>query len=478
MIFTSFEFVCFFVAVVLLRTCLRSFIVEKGFLLIASWFFYMTWSVPCIFLLLLTSVSDYVISRKLGQTESPARRRRLLICSLSVNLGMLGVFKYSNFLVQNAWFALSALGLHSHRPHFDIILPPAISYFTFASLSYVIDVYYERIAPARSLTNYSLFVSFFPKLLAGPIMRAGDFLPQVQQRVRACAAEIEAGLCCFLLGAVKKLVISDQIAPHVNLIFAAPAQYDGLTLLQGVLGYAIQIYCDFSGYSDMAIGCALILGFRLPENFQMPYSAISITEFWRRWHITLSTWFRDYVFIPMEVAGKNARNVTLRAAGNLIVTMLLVGLWHGASWNFVIWGGMHGAALAAHRGWTAWHPLASLTHHRAFQSVWALFSRLLTLGVVLLAWVFFRAQSLTDAGCYLGRLLSWKHDGIQVISPFILLALAGVVLTHLLVDKDRNWAREIPNRIIPVRITAYAGLVILLSFFGASDATPFIYFQF
>jgi alginate O-acetyltransferase complex protein AlgI len=478
MIFTSFEFLCFFLAVVLLRSCLRGFNADKWLLLVASYCFYLTSSVPCILLLLLISVSDYYVGRKLGQAEDPSHRKRLLVTSLSINLGMLGFFKYSNFFLENIWLVLGALGMHFHRPHYDIILPPAISYFTFASMGYVIDVYYERIAPTRSLKNYSLFISFFPKLLAGPIMRAGDFLPQVQQRIRASAAQIEAGLCYFLLGAVKKLVISDQIATSVNVIFSTPAQYDGLTLLLGALGYAIQIYCDFSGYSDMAIGCALILGFQLPENFQMPYSALTITEFWRRWHITLSAWFRDYVFLPLEVARRNAPSATARAVVNLMVTMLLVGLWHGASWTFVIWGGIHGASLAAHRTWTAWNPLDSLKNRRMFQFGWALFSRLLTLGMVLVAWVFFRAQSLKDAGSYLSRMVLWKHDGVRLISPYIVLAIMAVLFTHLLVRKDRNWAREIPERPIPVRITAYAALAVLLSLFGATDAAPFIYFQF
>src|SRR5205823_1422182 len=300
----------------------------------------------------------------------------------------------------------------------------------------------------------------------------------VQQRIRANATEIEAGASYFLLGAVKKLVISDQISSSVNVIFLAPAQYDGLTLLLGVLGYAVQIYCDFSGYSDMAIGCALILGFKFPENFQMPYSSRSITEFWRRWHITLSSWFRDYVFLPLEIARKNARNANLRIAISLVITMLLCGLWHGAGWTFVVWGGIHGVALAIHKGWTAWNPLGSLTDRRAFQFAWALFSRLLTLAIMLVAWVFFRAQSLTDAGSYLSRMLLWKHDGIRLISPYIVLAIMAVLLTHLLVNKDRNWAREIPERPIPLRITAYAALAILLSFFGATEAAPFIYFQF
>jgi alginate O-acetyltransferase complex protein AlgI len=477
MIFTSFEFLCFFLAVILLRSSLRGLSAEKWLLLAASYCFYLTWSVPCSALLIFTSVSDYYIGRKLCQTENPTHRKRLLICSLVANLGLLGFFKYSNFVLENVWLALSALGMHFNRPHYDIILPPAISYFTFASMSYVLDVYYERIHPTRSLRDYSLFISFFPKLLAGPIMRAGDFLSQVQQRICANAAAIESGLCYFLLGAVKKLVISDQIASPVNLIFSSPGQYDGLTLLLGAMGYAVQIYCDFSGYSDMAIGSALILGIKLPENFQMPYSSVTITEFWRRWHITLSAWFRDYVFIPMEIARKNVRSATLRTTISLTITMLLCGLWHGAGWNFVIWGGIHGVALAVNRAWMTWNPLSKLAGRPVFQAMWTLFSRLLTLSIVLVAWIFFRAQSFADANTYLSRMLSWSH-GVRWVSPYILLALAAVFFTHLLVNKDRNWAQELPERAIPVRITAYAALVVLLSFFGATSAVPFIYFQF
>jgi alginate O-acetyltransferase complex protein AlgI len=276
---------------------------------------------------------------------------------------------------------------------------------------------------------------------------------------------------------VKKLVISDQIASPVNLIFSSPGQYDGLTLLLGAMGYAIQIYCDFAGYTDMAIGCALIIGIKLPENFKMPYSSVTITEFWRRWHITLSAWFRDYVFIPMEIARKNVRSATLRTTISLMATMLLCGLWHGAGWNFVIWGGIHGGALAVHRAWMTWNPLPELANRPVFRAAWTLFSRLLTLSIVLVAWIFFRAQSFADASMYLSRMLSWSH-GVRWISPYILLALAAVFFTHLLVNKDRNWAQELPERAVPIRITAYAALVVLLSFFGATSTVPFIYFQF
>ena len=260
----------------------------------------------------------------------------------------------------------------------------------------------------------------------------------------------------------------------MNLIFSEPAQYDSFTLLQGLGGYAVQVYCDFSGYSDMAIGCARILGFRFPENFQMPFSAVTITEFWRRWHITLSRWFRDYAFLPLEIATRANPYPTLRVSVNIMVMMLLVGLWHGPSWNFVIFGGIHGLALAIHRVWAVWNPLDSMRELAAFQFVWTLCARLLTLAVVLFAFVFFRAQSLADAGLYLNGMLSW----IRLVSPYILAGLAAVFLVHVLVHKDRNLVEEIPQSPLPIRIAGFTCLLLLLVSLAATEAGSFIYFQF
>ena len=265
MTFTSVEFVLFFLAVVLLRAFARTSGRERWLLLLASICFYLSWSIPCVFLILFTSLTDYFIGRKLGHITEPVARRKWLVVSLVVSLGLLGFFKYSNFALENLCAALSALGWHIAPIHFNIILPPGISFYTFASMSYVIDVYYERIPICESARDYTLFVTFFPKLLSGPIVRASELLPQFKERVRASAKDIEIGLTYFLIGAVKKLVIADQVAGNVNLIFSAPTQFDGLTLLQGLLGYAVQIYCDFSGYADMAIGCARILGTDFPR---------------------------------------------------------------------------------------------------------------------------------------------------------------------------------------------------------------------
>jgi alginate O-acetyltransferase complex protein AlgI len=474
MIFTSFEYVFFFGAVLLIRSCLRNFTAEKWFLLVASYVFYMSWSIPCGFLILFTSLVDYFVGVGLGRIENKQKRRLLLIVSIVANLGVLGYFKYTNFLLDNVRGSASWLGFNLNILHYDILLPAGISFFTFQSMTYTIETYRRNIKPCHSPRDFLLFVAFFPQLLAGPINRAAALLPQFARRVRASAIDFEMGLTQFAVGAVKKLVISDQIAPNVDLIFKSPGNFDGFTLLQGALGYAIQIYCDFSGYSDMAIGSARMMGFRFMENFQMPYSAVTITEFWRRWHISLSTWLRDYLYIPL---GGNRKGPG-RMYVNIMLTMLLGGLWHGASWNFVFWGGLHGISLAIHKAWTAWDPFSSLNENAAFRFLWSLFSRFLTLGVVVIGWIFFRAESWEAAIQYIVRLLTWSHEGTHLISPYILPAAAAVFLVHLSIQKDRNWAHEIPFRPVPARIFAYSCLALFLVCLGATDSAPFIYFQF
>jgi alginate O-acetyltransferase complex protein AlgI len=474
MSFTSFEFVVFILGVILVRSCIRNFTIEKWFLLVASYVFYMSWSIPYALLIIFTSLVDFLIGVWLGQIGDQRKRKLLLVMSIVANLGVLAYFKYTNFLLDNLWSGLTGLGFQISRWQYEIILPLGISFFTFQSMTYTIETYRRNIQPVHNLRDFMLFVAFFPQLLAGPINRASNLLPQFKEHICVIAQDIEVGLAQFGLGAVKKLVISDRIAPHVDLIFKSPGNYDGFTLLQGLLGYALQIYCDFSGYSDMAIGSARMMGFRFMENFQMPYSAVNITEFWRRWHISLSTWFRDYLYIPL---GGNRKGVACTYI-NLIVTMLLCGLWHGANWNFVFWGGLHGVSLAIHRVWVAWAPLSALENRPIFQFVLTVSARLLTLGVVLLGWLFFRAQSWSDAIEYLSRLIAWSHDGTRFVSPYILPALVAVFLTHLLIQKDRNWAQEIQERLIPERIMFYAALALLIVCLGATDSAPFIYFQF
>jgi len=474
MIFTSIEFVLFFLLVLLGVALLPTFRAEKRFLLIASYVFYMSWNVLCGGLLLFTSAVDYYVGRGLGVIEKPSQRKLLLVASLVANLGVLVFFKYSNFLISNAQAVLGWFGWHPSLATLHVILPAGISFFTFQSMSYTIDVYRRQLQPCKSLPDFLLFVSFFTHLIAGPIVRASKLLPQFAERPKRTAGDVETGLAYFLLGAVKKVVVSDQISPHVDLIFANPAAYDAPTLLLGALGYTVQIYCDFSGYSDMAYGCARILGYWLCENFRMPYSSTSVTEFWRRWHMALSTWLRDYLYIPLG-GNKFGRLLTYR---NLMITMLLGGLWHGASWNFVFWGGLHGSALAAHKFWGELGCGDWIERQPVVRIAWRPLSWLLTISVVVVGWIFFRAQSWTVACQYLGRIVTWSHNGTRFASPYILAALAGVFLTHLIVPKDFDWSPDIPKRPVAMRAIAYGSLLLLLVCFGATDAAPFIYFQF
>jgi alginate O-acetyltransferase complex protein AlgI len=478
MSFASLEFALFFVVVLALRRWTKTASKDRWLLLAASYLFYLASGLYGVLLLVFTSVVDFQVARRMAPVEDPAVRRRWLFVSLASNLGVLASFKYANFVTDNINAVLGALGAHISAPHSSLILPIGISYFTFAGISYVLDVYYERLEPCRDASEYLLYVAYFPKILLGPIVRAPELLPQLQARPRATTSDVETGLAYILLGAVKKLVIADQLAAHVGLIFDAPSQYDAATLVQGLLGYTVQIYCDFSGYSDMAIGCARIMGVRLPENFLMPYSSVNIAEFWRRWHITLSTWFRDYVFLPLEFASRGTRSATIRKSCNMMATMLLCGLWHGASWNFVFWGGLHGAALSIQQAWRAGRPAVAESERPAWLRFMAtLFSRALTLGVVVIAWVFFRAKSWSIAMEYLGGLATW-HSGVRLGSAYILPLSALVLLAHLIVNKDRNWVQEVTEWPVPVRVTVYSTAVLLLSLLVPTDAVPFVYFQF
>ena len=401
----------------------------------------------------------------------------MLVISLAGNLGILGFFRYADFFADNARALINVLGGHWGGAHLGIIVPPGISYFTFGSMSYVLDVYYERTAPCASLRDYSLFVSF-SEILSGPIIRGSDFLPQLHPRVRANWEEIEAGLAQFLIGAVKKMVLADQMAGNINQIFAAPGRFDSFTLVEGLLGYTAQLYCDFSGYSDMAIGCARILGFNFAENFQFPFSSVSITEFWRRWHISMSSWFRDYLFLPLEMATRDNPRPLLRVSRNITTTFLLCGLWHGPSWNYVIYGGLHGLALAGHRIWLAYKPNWTTTNSIFAHHFGPLLARFATLAFVALSLIFFRTQTLGNAIHYFSGIFSHGHHGERLLSIYIYPVIAALFLAHLLINKDRNLALELPQRPVLVRVGVYASLLTVLACLAATQAAPFIYFKY
>jgi D-alanyl-lipoteichoic acid acyltransferase DltB (MBOAT superfamily) len=467
-LFNTLAYAKFFAVVfVLTWLCARRPRLRLGVLVLASYVFYAHWDYRFVPLLLASSSIDFWLGRRIGASEDPGVRRRWLWATVLLNLAVLGTFKYLGFGVTAATDALAAAGFQVEPVVLEIALPVGISFFTFESMSYVIDVYHRRIPPHPSYLDYLGFVSFFPHLVAGPIVRPADLLPQLS-RVRFDPAEGSRGLFLIAWGLVKKVAIGDTLGMNlVDRVFDAPASYSSLECYAAVVAYAVQIYCDFSGYTDVAIGSALLLGIRLPLNFDAPYKAVDVQDFWRRWHISLSTWLRDYLYIPL---GGN-RKGTIRTYINLIVTMLLGGLWHGASYNFVVWGGLHGAALALNRA--VFGP-----ERRAPTGVRRVVSVVLTFHFVCFAWIFFRAGTFDQARLLLSQLgeLSTFHPNLHAE---VLLVLGIGLVTHFLPE---SWYQR--GQATFVRAPSWAqglGLVavaFLLSRMSSREAVPFVYFQF
>src|SRR5215472_4978563 len=362
--FTTLEYTVFLAACLILARWMRRASAQKWLLIIFSYLFLLTFGVASVVVVTLTALAGFHVGRRLGTSLSAEARQRWLCAGIAANLGPLVLLKYSAFLAGNVSGLLRALGIRLSVPGGPAVAIIGLSYFTFSGMSYILDIYNESIEPSESLSEFVCYLSYFPKLVAGPIVRAGELLLQFRSRLQFTAENFETGCAYLLVGAVKKLAIADQLAAHVSMILAAPQHYNAFTLAQGMIGYTVQIYADFSGYSDMAIGCARLMGIRFPQNFLMPYSSINIAEFWRRWHVTMSTWFRDYVFLPLEFGSRGAQNPNLRASRNIVITMLLCGLWHGASWNFVAWGGLHGVALAVYQTYTCLLPRKSHQQRR------------------------------------------------------------------------------------------------------------------
>jgi len=459
---------------------------KKKILAVASCFFYACWDYRYLGLLLFISVVDYVCAAKMD-AAAPTARRRWLTASLVSNLGLLGYFKYTNFFLDNLNGVGASFGFH--LPHQDILLPAGISFFTFKTMSYVIDVYRRELAPVRSLWDYVTFVTFFPELIAGPIVRASVLLPQMDRSIGPRRERLGLGASIFLLGFTKKM-IADRIGTMVTPVFERPTTFSTATLWAVALGYALQIYCDFSGYSDMAIGSAKMIGYDLPENFAMPYLSADITEFWRRWHMTLSQWLRDYLYIPL---GGN-RLGTGRTYVNLMLTMLLGGLWHGASWNFVVWGGLHGVALALHR----------LGRDRARPRLPRALGIATTFVFVTLCWIPFRASTFAETRAFFAGLFS-AQAGLSWIAPefwwLVALVAIGHVVGALAREPEGSGASlrlqsllsRLDAKLVSNPISgpyfrlgtgsilgAYVVLAwVLFAFlFAVTDSNPFIYFQF
>jgi alginate O-acetyltransferase complex protein AlgI len=464
MLFNTPQFFAFLgIVLILFYTAPQSW--RKFILLAASYFFYMSWIPKFILLLLTLTVIDYTAARWIARTSSPRARKVALVISLSANLGLLGFFKYYNFFSANI-----AHLLHRSPDSFalSIILPLGISFHTFQSMSYVIDVYRKEQEPITNPIDYALFISFFPQLVAGPIVRAREFFGDFYRWKRPSSEDVLRGLLLVLLGLAKKVVLADQFAQIANGYFQDVSKHPGMApAWSAVIAFGIQIYFDFSGYTDMAIGMARLLGFHFPVNFRRPYLASSITDFWHRWHISLSRWLRDYLYIPL---GGN-RHGRLQTYRNLMLTMLLGGLWHGASWNFVVWGGYHGALLSFER---------MLRRERNAGDRWTLFypvQALITFALVMVGWVFFRAANFHDS-IYVLQQMFLAPLG-QLFIPRWECGLAVLTLLLALFEERKEWFEKIT--IGPAWAYGAACAVLLLSveLLGFTEAAvPFVYFQF
>ncbi len=473
MIFSSGMFLWLFAAFMLVYVALKHRDTARLlFVTCFSYYFYYKSSGMYFILLAVVTVCDFVFARAMAGTKSKGRRKCWLIVSLCINLGMLGYFKYTNFL---GGVLASVTG--GTFTALDIFLPVGISFFTFQSLSYTIDVYRKQIPPLTRLLDYAFFVSFFPQLVAGPIVRARDFIPQIRKPLFVTREMFGRGVFLIMSGLFKKAVISDYISVNfVERIFDNPTLYSGIENLMGVYGYALQIYCDFSGYSDMAIGIALLLGFRFNINFDSPYKSASITEFWRRWHISLSSWLRDYLYISL---GGN-RKGKFRQYLNLIITMFLGGLWHGASWNFVIWGMFHGVALALHK---AWMSITGKQKGEERHGIRRVLGVIVTFHFVCFCWIFFRNTSFQNSVDMLKQIFFSFHPQLfaQLLEGYwqvFSLMLLGFGL-HFVPD---SWERKACNGMIRLPFLGKALLLVLLVYLviqvKSSEVQPFIYFQF
>jgi alginate O-acetyltransferase complex protein AlgI len=389
-LFNSLTFVVFFALVLALHYAPLPWTAKKTNLLIASYLFYAAWNPPFVLLLWLSTAVDWVVARKIYEEARIGRRRALLGVSLLVNLGLLGYFKYGGFLLDNWVTLMSTLGVSWTAPGWNIVLPVGISFYTFQTMAYSLDVYLRRARPADSLLDFSLFVTFFPQLVAGPIVRPSQLIPQFRNPVRASRDQLLWGLALLTLGLFQKIVIADSaLAPAADAVFGAKTAVPFSDAWLGTLAFSGQIFSDFAGYSTAAIGIALCLGFSLPDNFRFPYAAVGFSDFWRRWHISLSTWLRDYLYIPLGGNRKGWHQTQL----NLMITMLLGGLWHGAAWTFVVWGGLHGLYLGIERFLQRRYAGARIAGTLVFR----IGLGLLTYFLVNLTWVFFRARDFSTA---------------------------------------------------------------------------------
>jgi alginate O-acetyltransferase complex protein AlgI len=483
MVFNSYTFVAFFIFILILHNLPFSWKTKKINLLLASYIFYAAWNPPFILLLWLSTVVDFFVGRALFTQQSVTKKRLLLVISLIGNVGMLSFFKYGGFFLENFVDLLNLIGVDYHPAKPNIILPAGISFYTFTTLCYTIDMYYKRSEPVKSLLDFSLFVTFFPHLVAGPIVRPPQLVPQFETEHKATAKNIYDGLLLLTFGLFIKVVLADGLlAPTANDVFGSENALPAVDTWMGVLAFSGQIFFDFAGYSTCAIGVAMCLGFALPQNFRFPYAAIGFTDFWRRWHITLSAWLRDYLYIPL---GGN-RKGKVRTYANLMITMLLGGLWHGANWTFVAWGGLHGFYL-----WVEKFLRESFTGRKTepepltatipvSQTSRGFIYALLTFFLVNVTWVFFRAGTFHQAWTMLGSMFGFIQSGKPMLTTISIIKVWAIV-TIMIVT---HWWMRSTSLLqlaykVPVWMVSVGWAFMLMALALSQESTSsFIYFQF
>jgi D-alanyl-lipoteichoic acid acyltransferase DltB (MBOAT superfamily) len=489
LIFTEGSFWLFF-AILLLGYSLvyRTRFMRSFYLLIFSLFFYFKSSGFFFFLLIFSTICDYILGLLISKSEIQWKRKVYVAISVFINLSVLSFFKYSYFFADSLNHLLGtnyqAFNFLAHWSNVlagltfnvtEIILPVGISFFTFQTISYTVDVYRRKVAPVTNIVDFGFYVSFFPQLVAGPIVRAAEFIPQLYRKFSLSQREFGHALFLILNGMIKKVIISDYISLNfVDRVFENPLSYSGLENLLATYGYSVQIYCDFSGYTDMATGLALLLGFRLPLNFNSPYKALNITDFWHRWHISLSSWLRDYLYIPL---GGNRKGL-VRTYMNLLVTMLLGGLWHGANIRFVIWGAIHGVSLALHKVWQHFFPAS-----KRQSPMWKRFlEAFFTFHLVCLSWIFFRSDSLSKAWDMLGQITTrFGGQMVQVLQNYVAvlsLMTIALVVHWLPVQWKETYRGAFIRTPLAVKLLVAISIAVVIFQVKSAELQPFIYFRF
>ncbi|HAI67827.1 MAG TPA: MBOAT family protein [Gammaproteobacteria bacterium] len=469
MLFPTLNFGLFFLVVFFVSWFLyRQANARKLFLLLASYFFYGFWDWRFVLLLFVSSSLNFLAGRLIENSVIAQQRKFILIIAIIINLGLLGFFKYYGFFLDSLADLVFALGIEKDLPFLEIILPVGISFFTFQGISYIVDVYRGKVKGHYGMLDVMLYISFFPQLVAGPIVRASDFLPQLQAKPEPHHLLAAMGILLILWGLFKKAIIANYLSVElVDPVFFEPTAYSTYDLLLACYGYAVQIYCDFSAYSDIAIGVAALLGYHFPKNFDQPYRAESLREFWQRWHISLSTWLRDYLYIPL---GGN-RQGTVKTYRNIFITLFLGGLWHGAAWHFLFWGSLHGLGLMTERFLQQFRTISKPSRLHRYVKIFLIFH------FICLTWIFFRAEDFNAAIRFINAFSNWDTPA-TLMTPFLITLVVLGMSIHFIPSQTCRLERFFNRQPVIIQGLIVGIAIVTIEAFGMEGVAPFIYFQF